>query len=291
MDARSIGWHKGVRPGAAPARESSGETEWPLQSTKHDPVPAVHLDPMRVFGIDCGTEVTGIRRRRVGRSPRDEPRCSSAPWARSAWRRRKPARAPGPGLPRTDRRTGALAARCCGHRRGLLLGECKIGSEAGPGARRGAAGGGAAGIPLAEYAPLKIKSSVVGYGLAKKEQVQFMVARLLELAEVPAAGRRGRRAGHRHLPHPHGADAGAAGGRAMRDIGLWRSLWLAHLAAGRARSAAGHAAPAPGAIPSFQVDFSNPGLSPPQWTLVLHPDGSGHFVRRWASSQGRHEGD
>lgn len=42
-----------------------------------------------------------------------------------------------------------------------------------------------AGVPVAEYAPLRIKSSVVGYGLAKKEQVQFMVARLLELAEVP----------------------------------------------------------------------------------------------------------
>ncbi len=41
------------------------------------------------------------------------------------------------------------------------------------------------GIPIAEYAPLKIKSSVVGYGLAKKEQVQFMVARLLGLAELP----------------------------------------------------------------------------------------------------------
>ncbi len=41
------------------------------------------------------------------------------------------------------------------------------------------------GIPLAEYAPLKIKSSVVGYGLAKKEQVQFMVARLLGLAQLP----------------------------------------------------------------------------------------------------------
>jgi crossover junction endodeoxyribonuclease RuvC len=40
-------------------------------------------------------------------------------------------------------------------------------------------------LPVAEYAPLKIKSSVVGYGLAKKEQVQFMVARLLELSEVP----------------------------------------------------------------------------------------------------------
>jgi crossover junction endodeoxyribonuclease RuvC len=41
------------------------------------------------------------------------------------------------------------------------------------------------GLPVAEYAPLKIKSSVVGYGLAKKEQVQFMVARLLGLKEVP----------------------------------------------------------------------------------------------------------
>jgi crossover junction endodeoxyribonuclease RuvC len=40
-------------------------------------------------------------------------------------------------------------------------------------------------LPVAEYAPLKIKSSVVGYGLAKKEQVQFMVARLLELTELP----------------------------------------------------------------------------------------------------------
>lgn len=40
-------------------------------------------------------------------------------------------------------------------------------------------------IPVAEYAPLKIKSSVVGYGLAKKEQVQFMVARLLGLDVLP----------------------------------------------------------------------------------------------------------
>lgn len=40
-------------------------------------------------------------------------------------------------------------------------------------------------LPVAEYAPLSIKSSVVGYGLAKKEQVQFMVARLLSLPVVP----------------------------------------------------------------------------------------------------------
>jgi len=40
-------------------------------------------------------------------------------------------------------------------------------------------------LPYAEYAPLKIKSTVTGYGLAQKEQVQFMVARLLNLSCVP----------------------------------------------------------------------------------------------------------
>lgn len=28
---------------------------------------------------------------------------------------------------------------------------------------------------------------------------------------------------------------------------------------------------------TFQVDFSNPALAPSHWTIVLHPDGSGHF--------------
>jgi crossover junction endodeoxyribonuclease RuvC len=41
------------------------------------------------------------------------------------------------------------------------------------------------GIEVAEYAPLAIKNAVVGYGLAAKEQVQFMVARLLDLEEAP----------------------------------------------------------------------------------------------------------
>ncbi len=41
------------------------------------------------------------------------------------------------------------------------------------------------GKPVVEYAPLSIKSSVVGYGLAAKEQVQFMVTRLLELEVAP----------------------------------------------------------------------------------------------------------
>ncbi len=42
-----------------------------------------------------------------------------------------------------------------------------------------------AGKPVAEYAPLSIKNSVVGYGLAAKEQVQFMVTRLLNLDNAP----------------------------------------------------------------------------------------------------------
>ncbi len=29
--------------------------------------------------------------------------------------------------------------------------------------------------------------------------------------------------------------------------------------------------------PVIQVDFSNPGLSPAQWTMTIRPDGSGHF--------------
>jgi crossover junction endodeoxyribonuclease RuvC len=41
------------------------------------------------------------------------------------------------------------------------------------------------GLPVAEYAPLTIKSAVVGYGMAQKEQVQFMVARLLNLDSAP----------------------------------------------------------------------------------------------------------
>lgn len=41
------------------------------------------------------------------------------------------------------------------------------------------------GLPVSEYAPLSIKSSVVGYGLAQKEQVQFMVTRLLALDRAP----------------------------------------------------------------------------------------------------------
>ncbi|MGB7762912.1 MAG: crossover junction endodeoxyribonuclease RuvC [Bryobacteraceae bacterium] len=39
-----------------------------------------------------------------------------------------------------------------------------------------------AGVPLAEYSPLEVKTSVVGYGRAEKTQVQLMVKSLLKLA-------------------------------------------------------------------------------------------------------------
>jgi crossover junction endodeoxyribonuclease RuvC len=42
-----------------------------------------------------------------------------------------------------------------------------------------------AGLEVVAYSPLSIKSAVVGYGKAEKSQVQVMVARLLNLSELP----------------------------------------------------------------------------------------------------------
>lgn len=43
------------------------------------------------------------------------------------------------------------------------------------------------GVPVSEYTPLQIKSAVVGYGRAEKEQVQDMVRRLLALTKKAPA--------------------------------------------------------------------------------------------------------
>jgi crossover junction endodeoxyribonuclease RuvC len=40
-----------------------------------------------------------------------------------------------------------------------------------------------AGIALAEYSPMEVKTSVVGYGRAEKSQVQMMIRSILRLAE------------------------------------------------------------------------------------------------------------
>jgi crossover junction endodeoxyribonuclease RuvC len=41
------------------------------------------------------------------------------------------------------------------------------------------------GLPVVGYAPLAVKSAVVGYGRAEKSQVQDMVTRLLKLSVLP----------------------------------------------------------------------------------------------------------
>ena len=40
-------------------------------------------------------------------------------------------------------------------------------------------------IPIFEYTPLQVKTTVTGYGKAKKPQVMEMTRRLLKLKEVP----------------------------------------------------------------------------------------------------------
>ena len=41
------------------------------------------------------------------------------------------------------------------------------------------------GVDVYEYTPLEVKSSVVGYGRAEKQQVQYMVRLMLNLNETP----------------------------------------------------------------------------------------------------------
>jgi crossover junction endodeoxyribonuclease RuvC len=140
---------------------------------------------MRVFGIDCGTETTGfgvVETADGGRNARLA--CVTLGGIRLAKNKSLPDR-----LAQVYRDLTAELARwqpdvvaieevfySVNAKSALKLGQV-----------RGVAllAAATAGVPVAEYAPLKIKSSVVGYGLAKKEQVQFMVARLLELTELP----------------------------------------------------------------------------------------------------------
>ncbi len=140
---------------------------------------------MRVFGIDCGTEVTGfgvVETCEAGRQSRLV--CATLGAIKLSKARSLPER-----LSQVYRELTEAMERwqpdvvaveevfySVNAKSALKLGQV-----------RGVALLAAAsyGVPVAEYAPLRIKSSVVGYGLAKKEQVQFMVARLLELEQVP----------------------------------------------------------------------------------------------------------
>ncbi len=87
-----------------------------------------------------------------------------------------------------------------------------------------------ANLPVAEYTALQVKQAVVGHGKAAKEQVQQMVARLLELPG--RTERRCRRcAGLRDRPRPRRAGHGRAGdagqARARREAGVVASILYA----------------------------------------------------------------
>ena len=146
---------------------------------------AVHLDPMRVFGIDCGTEVTGfgvVDSDDGGRDARLKYQAMGA--IRLSKARPLPTRLEQVFQELTAElerwRPDAVAIEevfySVNAKSALKLGQVRGVALLAAAHQR---------ITVAEYAPLKIKSSVVGYGLAKKEQVQFMVARLLGLAELP----------------------------------------------------------------------------------------------------------
>jgi crossover junction endodeoxyribonuclease RuvC len=140
---------------------------------------------MRVFGIDCGTEVTGfgvVESDERGRQPRLVLK------AMGAIRLKRTLSTP-ERLEQVFRELTAEMERW--QPEAVAIEEVFYSVNAKSALKLGQVRGVALlaaarqGLPVAEYAPLKIKSSVVGYGLAKKEQVQFMVARLLELAEAP----------------------------------------------------------------------------------------------------------
>jgi crossover junction endodeoxyribonuclease RuvC len=143
------------------------------------------LAPMRVFGIDCGTEITGYGVVEISDTGRESRLlCKAMGDIRLSRTDSLPAR-----LEHVYRR---LTAELDHWRPDVVAVEevfysVNAKSALKLGQVRGVALLAAAclGLPVAEYAPLRIKSSVVGYGLAKKDQVQFMVARLLGLPELP----------------------------------------------------------------------------------------------------------
>jgi crossover junction endodeoxyribonuclease RuvC len=140
---------------------------------------------MRVFGIDCGTEVTGFGVVELDDSGRQTRLVMKAMGAiRLSKKKTLPVRLEEVYRELTTQlelwKPDAVAIEevfySVNAKSALKLGQVRGVALLAAATQK---------LPVAEYAPLKIKSSVVGYGMAKKAQVQFMVARLLELAEVP----------------------------------------------------------------------------------------------------------
>jgi crossover junction endodeoxyribonuclease RuvC len=140
---------------------------------------------MRVFGIDCGTEFTGYGVVEVDRAAL-LPRLihCAAGTIRLNKKEKTPQR-----LAQVYAELTALitlhAPDCVAIEEVFFSANAKSALKLGQ--VRGVALLAAAtcNLPVAEYAPLSVKSSVTGYGLAAKEQVQFMVTRLLALDCAP----------------------------------------------------------------------------------------------------------
>jgi crossover junction endodeoxyribonuclease RuvC len=139
---------------------------------------------MRVFGIDCGTEFTGYGVVESDSEARNPRLIHLAAGTIRLIKKEKPPQ-------RLAQVYAELTALMAFHQPEVVAIEevffsANVKSALKLGQVRGVAMLAAAtcGLPVAEYAPLSIKSSVVGYGLAAKEQVQFMVKRLLDLHEA-----------------------------------------------------------------------------------------------------------
>jgi crossover junction endodeoxyribonuclease RuvC len=137
---------------------------------------------MRVLGIDCGTEFTGYGV--VELCADDSLVCVACGAIKVSSREPMPMR-----LSRISSRLQELIAE---HRPDRVAIEdvfyaVNVKSALKLGQVRGVAmlAAASAGLEVAEYAPLSIKSAVVGYGKAEKHQVQQMVARLLNLDQIP----------------------------------------------------------------------------------------------------------
>lgn len=141
-----------------------------------------YTSTMRVLGIDCGTEYTGFGV--VELCPDGKLLCLTWGAIKLSPRDPLPAR-----LSIIFRRLGDIIEEH--HPDNVAIEDVfyavNVKSALKLGQVRGVAmlAASSTGLEVAEYSPLSIKSAVVGYGRAEKEQVQHMVTRLLNLAEIP----------------------------------------------------------------------------------------------------------
>ena len=137
---------------------------------------------MRVLGIDCGTEYTGYGV--VELMADDRLVCVACGAIKLSPREPMPAR-----LARIYSQLQEIISEHQPDRVAIedVFYAVNVKSALKLGQVRGVAmlAAASAGIEVAEYSPLSIKSAVVGYGKAEKHQVQQMVTRLLKLDQIP----------------------------------------------------------------------------------------------------------